>query len=355
MEDLYGAAVPAALSALATQAAQLAAMGRKGVLEPFWASVRTSPVAAWVDCGPWLPGGTHGGRDGLPLLFWREALAHVCHQLGAGLVRERPLLALLERLERGGPRLDGFIALKKENRTLLCGTTLVIFRSSFLGPNDDDQASPPPAAGEQVVVALPARRVGAWVVRASRGGEEDAGALLREGAEAAAAGGGSDEGISRPGELVELPPTLSPRVGGGQQQHNADEAASRAASRSKRINRQDREIAEEAELMYPGMLTGGRAQAAPATAEPKRSLPPSLAMLLAGRVEYAVEVPAGLQHLNVSDAAEFRKSMPRHKLPRELRGLPQGLLETLPLLVPAERVHEVGPVEVVKIVATIAG
>ena len=109
---MYGVGVPSALSTLSAHSSQLAAMARWGVLEPFWASVRYSPVAAWVDCGPWLPGAPGGAREGMPLLFWREALAEVCHRMGTGLVKEKPLLELLERLARSGARHDGFITVR---------------------------------------------------------------------------------------------------------------------------------------------------------------------------------------------------------------------------------------------------
>ena len=68
----------------------------------------------------------------MPVFFWREALRHVCEgMLGTGLIKERPILLLIERLQRpAAKRKDGWLALKRDNRALLVGTTLVIFRSS---------------------------------------------------------------------------------------------------------------------------------------------------------------------------------------------------------------------------------
>ena len=84
---------------------------------PFAAAVVASDAGAWFDAAPWL---------GQPPLFWREALRRLCHSLGTGLIRESAVGELLRRLSRNAQRPhEGWIALKRENRTYMAGTRVV--------------------------------------------------------------------------------------------------------------------------------------------------------------------------------------------------------------------------------------
>lgn len=54
----------------------------------------------------------------IQVFFWREALRVVCEgMLACGLVKEKPILLLMERLQRpASKRRDGWLALKRENK-----------------------------------------------------------------------------------------------------------------------------------------------------------------------------------------------------------------------------------------------
>lgn len=78
--------------------------------------------------------------------------------LGSGLVKERPIHFLIERLAKPtGPKRDGWLALKRENRALLSGTTLVIFApDAFPGRHEGRVWVPTPHAPEGTPLAPPA-------------------------------------------------------------------------------------------------------------------------------------------------------------------------------------------------------
>jgi hypothetical protein len=159
------------------------------MLRPFWSSVVASHCAVSVDVAPYT---------NLPIFFWREALKHVCEQmLGSGLVKERPLVLLLERLAKPPtPKRDGWLALKRDNRALLTGTTLVIFAPHvFPGRHDGRVWLPAPHAPDGTELAAPTHEqptvacLGAWRVTLStlaQRDDRDAGSGGEDGA-----GGGS--------------------------------------------------------------------------------------------------------------------------------------------------------------------
>ena len=175
LKEVYGEGVNAHLTSLAKDSAQCAALVEAHMLRPFWASVVRSNAAVKVDVGPYV---------GLPIFFWREALRHVCEQmLGSGLVKERPIYILMERLGKvvaasSSPSIkcakDGWLALKRENRSLLVGTTLVLFGSHiFPGRHEGrvwhPEAHAPEGTPIEAPVFLPTvAQLGAWTVRLTR-------------------------------------------------------------------------------------------------------------------------------------------------------------------------------------------
>lgn len=168
LRDVYGEGVASHLTALAKDSAQCAALVEAHMLRPFWRAVCRSRCAIHVDCAPFAA---------MPIFFWREALKHVCEQmLGCGLVKERPIHLLIERLRKPqGQRKDGWLALKRENRALLIGTTLVIFASDvFPGRHEGRVWVPTPHATEGAPLAAPVSGAptevsfGMWCARLTR-------------------------------------------------------------------------------------------------------------------------------------------------------------------------------------------
>ena len=164
LRDVYGEGIGAHLTSLAKDSAQCAALVEAQLLAPFWRRVGRSPAACWVDCAEYAS---------MPVFFWREALRHVCEQmLGCGLVRERPIRLLMERLQKPSKaRKDGWFALKRENKCFMVGTTLVIFSSHvFPGHHDGRVWVPAAHAEEGTRIDLDGGKwttLGAWRVRVS--------------------------------------------------------------------------------------------------------------------------------------------------------------------------------------------
>jgi len=121
LAEVYGEGYSTHLSALARDSALCSELIDSQLYAPFRSSLRRSPLAVWFDAA---------GRAALPLFFWREALRHVCEkELGIGLVGEKAVLQLLERLR--APRVrEGWLALRKESRVLLAAGTLAFLRPS---------------------------------------------------------------------------------------------------------------------------------------------------------------------------------------------------------------------------------
>jgi hypothetical protein len=185
LQEIYGEGYLRNLSTLGEDAECLATMVSSGFLQPFWKTVQRSSVAVWVDCAPFVdqpiffwkvslprkskepslgnpalpsqrvPPCSHLLLEGEPsskkqrALAWepraalstcaavlrlaQEALRHVCHSMGTGMFKDKPLYQFLDRMRAaaaatsGAPPV-GWITMKKENATLLLGTSLVIFR-----------------------------------------------------------------------------------------------------------------------------------------------------------------------------------------------------------------------------------
>mmetsp|Transcript_23808 Transcript_23808/g.39911 ORF Transcript_23808/g.39911 Transcript_23808/m.39911 type:complete len:762 (-) Transcript_23808:152-2437(-) len=122
LEEIYGDGYLSNLSGLGEDADQLSNMVNTNFFQTFWDSVQVSDVAVWVECEPYIH---------QPIFFWKETLRHVCHSMGTGMFRDKPISEFLERMKRS-PIADSWITLKKGNRTLIWGgSTLVIFRSDF--------------------------------------------------------------------------------------------------------------------------------------------------------------------------------------------------------------------------------
>jgi len=139
LEDMYGIGFLEQLSKLAADADNVREMVHSAKLQPFWDSVVETPMCVWFDCGPYLAE---------PVLFWKEALRHVCHKMLATVMfRDKSIKDnLLRRFERlhdwdsGGRRfkkrpVDGFVALRKVNHCYMQDTRLILFRDGALaGP-----------------------------------------------------------------------------------------------------------------------------------------------------------------------------------------------------------------------------
>ncbi|KAL1520769.1 hypothetical protein AB1Y20_022335 [Prymnesium parvum] len=167
LREVYGEGVFVHLSSLARESSQCRDLVQPHLLEPFWRAVRVSSIAVWVDLGPFAH---------MPAFFWREALRHVCEgMLGTGLIKERPIAVLMERVQRPeAKRRDGWIPLKADNRALVVGTTLVLFRKgAFPGEGRGAGWAGVPHAAEGLSLDGPSSnspvqyRLGAWRVQLS--------------------------------------------------------------------------------------------------------------------------------------------------------------------------------------------
>jgi tRNA(Ile)-lysidine synthetase-like protein len=170
LTEMYGDGFLQHLSALAHDSEELNQMTNLSILEPFWNSVHCTRASVYFDCAPYYS---------QPILFWKEALRHICHSMmGTGMIRERPIREiLLERLERmkqfattgavakkppkqqhdrqlsvehqhqhqqdraskkserlpkeqAAPR-DCFLALRKETKSYMFGSILILYREQF--------------------------------------------------------------------------------------------------------------------------------------------------------------------------------------------------------------------------------
>ncbi|RLN90769.1 hypothetical protein BBJ28_00021005 [Nothophytophthora sp. Chile5] len=137
LRDMYGDGFLNNLSSLGAESTQCAELVDARVLAPIMRSVGTSEVAVWLDCGLLAD---------QPLFVWKEVFRQVCHSiLGNSMVREKPLLELIQKLERmeAGPHgkakhknkdaeVGSWVTLKKGNRSFLTkDKQLIIFRDRF--------------------------------------------------------------------------------------------------------------------------------------------------------------------------------------------------------------------------------
>eukprot|EP00668_Euglena_longa_P001370 GGOE01001623.1.p1 GENE.GGOE01001623.1~~GGOE01001623.1.p1 ORF type:complete len:690 (-),score=219.47 GGOE01001623.1:340-2346(-) len=128
LKDMYGAGYLHNLSQLAEHSRQLSELLQGHLLGPFWGSVKEGGLAVWVDCRDYMT---------MPMIFWREALKHICHNLlGIGLISEDPIkdqlmMRLRLALDPNHDRRNGFVELKKGHRFYLWETTLIFLRAGL--------------------------------------------------------------------------------------------------------------------------------------------------------------------------------------------------------------------------------
>ncbi|GAB5368517.1 hypothetical protein AAMO2058_001325900 [Amorphochlora amoebiformis] len=107
-------------------------MAGRSVFGPFFDALKSSPVAVWVECGPFA----HH-----PLAFWKEALRRICEEkLGIGRVAERSTIAFMEAIGRAvgsiptrtqKAKVDAFVPIKKDVKAMIRSSELIIFRPSL--------------------------------------------------------------------------------------------------------------------------------------------------------------------------------------------------------------------------------
>ena len=80
---MYGVGYLQNLSTLAEHSQQVSVLVHDRILQPFWDAIRIGGLAVWFDCRAYMD---------MPIVFWREGLKHVCHDLlGIGLISEDPI------------------------------------------------------------------------------------------------------------------------------------------------------------------------------------------------------------------------------------------------------------------------
>jgi tRNA(Ile)-lysidine synthetase-like protein len=164
LRDMYGDGFLNNLSALGAESTQCAELVDAQVLAPIMQSVGQSQVAVWVDCGL---------LTAQPLFVWKEVFRQVCHSImGNSMVREKPLLELIQKLARleAGPvgkakhknkdaEVGSWVTLKKGNRSFLTkDKQLILFRDQVFPRQPYAAAQSPIAVGESYTF-------GPWTVR----------------------------------------------------------------------------------------------------------------------------------------------------------------------------------------------
>jgi hypothetical protein len=85
----YSAGFLRNLSLLGEGSEELGEMFEASCMGPFLARLTTSDAGAYVDCAAFT-------RQ--PMLFWKEAMKRLCHGLGSGVMKERSVRELLDRV-----------------------------------------------------------------------------------------------------------------------------------------------------------------------------------------------------------------------------------------------------------------
>jgi tRNA(Ile)-lysidine synthetase-like protein len=151
LEDMFGEGVLRNLSSVGEDSAQLGRIFETSAMRPFDERVRMSDAGAYVDLE---------GFEDQPMLFWKEAMKRVCHGLGSGMMTEKSVRELIDRVTTHSMRRklrDGWITLKKRNKTFVVGKTLAMFASEFFPPG------PGPTARTRAGAVVPlGAAVGAW-------------------------------------------------------------------------------------------------------------------------------------------------------------------------------------------------
>ena len=149
LEDMFGEGVLRNLSSVGEDSAQLGRIFETSAMRPFDERVHMSDAGAYVNLE---------GFEDQPMLFWKEAMKRVCHGLGSGMMTEKSVRELIDRVTTHSMRRklrDGWITLKKQNKTFVVGKTLAMFASEFFPSGRDARV------GGGAVVPLGAA-VGAW-------------------------------------------------------------------------------------------------------------------------------------------------------------------------------------------------
>ena len=124
LADMFGDGFTRNLSLLGEDSAQLGRMVEDSVLGPFSSRMKLSDAGSYAD---------FTGDEHAPMLFWKEALKRMCHGLGSGMMKERSVRELIDRFTLAKRRAakDGWITLKKTNKTFVTGKTLGMFANEF--------------------------------------------------------------------------------------------------------------------------------------------------------------------------------------------------------------------------------
>ncbi|KAI9908099.1 hypothetical protein PsorP6_003157 [Peronosclerospora sorghi] len=154
LRDMYGDGFLNNLSTLGTESMQCAALVDAQILAPILNSVGQSDVAVWIDCEKLLD---------QPLFVWKEVFRKVCHSMmGNSMVREKPMLELMQKLARlqtapvgqakhkkNDAAIGSWVTLKKDNRSFLTtNKQLIIFRDGFFQQRCYPSPQDPILAGE---------------------------------------------------------------------------------------------------------------------------------------------------------------------------------------------------------------
>ena len=161
LADMFGDGFLRNLSLLGEDSAQLGRMVEDSVLGPFSRRMRLSDSGAYAD---------FSGDEDKPMLFWKEALKRMCHGLGSGMMKERSVRELIDRFTLAKRRVakDGWITLKKLNKTFVTGKTLGMFASEFFPhyPWTEKSAWSEPVGTTVGLDAAEPTRVGPWTITA---------------------------------------------------------------------------------------------------------------------------------------------------------------------------------------------
>ena len=158
LQDMYGDGVLEKLSSIATQSRELRGLVDAQIFAPFRAGIKRSPLGVWAHCAPFAS---------QPHFFWAEMLREMCHGSGYSMVKTRAVDSFLERLrpEPGQhykattlaqfPR-NGWIPLKKGQRSLLRDGTLYIFAPALFAEDDAPLVPAIPAASASALAGTAA-------------------------------------------------------------------------------------------------------------------------------------------------------------------------------------------------------
>lgn len=123
LAEMFGDGYLHNLTTLGQDSEQLELLFEDIAMRPFIERLVISDLGAYVDLD---------GFQSQPMLFWKEAMKRICHGLGTGAMTEKSVRELIDRITVHRKRhqlKDGWITLKKTNKTFVQGTTLGMFSS----------------------------------------------------------------------------------------------------------------------------------------------------------------------------------------------------------------------------------